>query len=279
MYHLTVRAFTIVLVFSHAIAAQAHHSRFQRMYVFGDSYSDIGEGYLDGNGPTAVAYLAEALGFPLIPSNKSSAANQSIDFAVSGAQTGNGEGRKIGSALLGFGMQNQVADFQNRLKEGKIQFDPTTTLFFLAGGLNDRNLTTATTVSNLESEIRTLYQSGARHFQIALLPTAIPGFADMGLRLNPALADIPAKMQTDLPGAQITLSHWGVFFDEVFHNPAQYGIADTTNACAGREIFSQDAKPCAAPDAHYYYHAAHPSTAVHKVVGLKMADEVTSQSK
>ena len=29
---------------------------FKQLFVFGDSYSDIGEGYLDGNGPTAVEY-------------------------------------------------------------------------------------------------------------------------------------------------------------------------------------------------------------------------------
>ena len=32
-------------------------TRYSRLYVFGDSYSDIGAGYIDGNGPTAVAYL------------------------------------------------------------------------------------------------------------------------------------------------------------------------------------------------------------------------------
>lgn len=32
------------------------------LYVFGDSYSDSGAGYLDGNGPTAVVYLATSLG-------------------------------------------------------------------------------------------------------------------------------------------------------------------------------------------------------------------------
>jgi len=31
-------------------------TRYSRLYVFGDSYSDIGAGYIDGNGPTAVAY-------------------------------------------------------------------------------------------------------------------------------------------------------------------------------------------------------------------------------
>jgi phospholipase/lecithinase/hemolysin len=55
------------------------------MYVFGDSYSDIGEGYLDGNGPTAVAYLAERLGFKLYPSNTADVRGKSLDYAVSGA--------------------------------------------------------------------------------------------------------------------------------------------------------------------------------------------------
>jgi hypothetical protein len=34
---------------------------YTQLYVFGDSYSDSGSGYLDTNGPTAVAYLAEHL--------------------------------------------------------------------------------------------------------------------------------------------------------------------------------------------------------------------------
>ena len=38
-------------------AASGPTTRYTRLYVFGDSYSDIGAGYIDGNGPTAVAYL------------------------------------------------------------------------------------------------------------------------------------------------------------------------------------------------------------------------------
>ena len=38
----------------------------KRLYVFGDSYSDIGEGYLDGDGPTAVAYFAKRLGLSVL---------------------------------------------------------------------------------------------------------------------------------------------------------------------------------------------------------------------
>jgi phospholipase/lecithinase/hemolysin len=90
-----------------------------RLYVFGDSYSDIGEGYLDGNGPTAVAYLADDLGFKLYPSNVADVSGKSLDFAVSGAQTGDGSGRKVKDALLGYGMRRQVDDFAAMVKAHK----------------------------------------------------------------------------------------------------------------------------------------------------------------
>jgi phospholipase/lecithinase/hemolysin len=65
-------------------------------------------------------------------------------------------------------------------------------------------------------------------------------------------------------------------------NPAQYGIHDTIHACAGREIFNQPVNACATPGEYYYYHSEHPSTAVHKVVGSKLNEEIreiTSKSR
>src|SRR5438309_11954244 len=85
-------------------------SAYKTIYVFGDSYSDIGEGYLDGNGPTAVFYFAEKLGIHLLPSNAQKSPDDSLDFAVSGADTGTGAGRKCENALVGYGMQNRVHD-------------------------------------------------------------------------------------------------------------------------------------------------------------------------
>jgi len=252
----------------------AQQQPYQRLYVFGDSYSDIGEGYLDGDGPTAVAYLARHLGINLLPSNAPRIAGQSLDFAVSGARTGEGAGNKIGGVLLGYGMRNQVNDFGALLKSRKITFVPKETLFFIAGGLNDSQLPTETTVANLKGEIKTLYALGARHFALALLPEAIPNFSAVGKRLNPALALIPAQLARELPNVQITLSQWGPFFDEVMRNPVQYGIRNTTDACAGRAIFKQDTTECHSPADHFYYHAGHPSTAVHKVVGEKLYREL-----
>jgi acetyl esterase/lipase len=253
-------------------AAQA----INRMYVFGDSYSDTGAGYVDGDGPTAVAYLARRLGFELKAANEAGASSQSLNFAVSGAQSGSGAGRKVKDALLGRGMVEQVNDFASRVQAKQIVFDPESTLFFLAGGLNDRSLPDGETASNLKAHIRKLYGLGARRFRIALLPEAIPAFSEVGKRLNPELRRIPGEIEKELAGAQIRLSNWGPFFDEVMRNPSAYGIENTTDKCAGRAIFNEDATPCARPSAFYYYHVGHPSTAVHRVVGEKLFEEVAS---
>ena len=63
-------------------------TRYSRLYVFGDSYSDIGAGYIDGNGPTAVAYLGWLMGLQVASSKAANAAGKSLVFAVSGAGTG-----------------------------------------------------------------------------------------------------------------------------------------------------------------------------------------------
>jgi len=239
----------------------------KRMYVFGDSYSDIGRGYVDGNGPTAVFYLARRLGLEMVPSNAADLRGKSLDFAVSGAQTGEGVGQTVSGALLGFGMKNQVAEFSAMVRSGAVSFDPKTTVFFLAGGLNDRHLPTAQTVANLEGEIQTLYALGARRFFVAILPEKIPSFSEVGVRLNPALEGIPAEMRVQLKNVEVETSRWGAFFDVVMVQAGKYGFTDTTGKCAGRMIFKEDATPCASPGTHYYYHANHPSNAVHKVVG------------
>lgn len=249
---------------------------YERIYVFGDSYSDNGAGYIDGNGPTAVAYFAQRMGLTLVPANGAPPDGMSLNFAVSGAQTGAGEGRNVKDSRLGYGMQNQVADFAALVEGGTIRFTPETTLFYITGGLNDRRLTGEETVANIERIIRELFGLGGRHFLIALLPTAIPSFSEVGQRLNPYLDKIPGEMRGELAGIDIRVSRWGAFFDEVMRNPSRYGITNTADKCAGRALFDEDATPCAAPEAYYYYHANHPSTAVHKVVGDMLYDEATT---
>jgi len=253
------------------------------LYAFGDSYTDSGAGYVDGNGPTAIVYLASSLGIAFTFAGDPHESDKSLNFAVSGARTGKSEGVKMRPAgaacgsnevLIRRGMQDQVADFSMRVTSGGLRFDPETTLFFLAGGLNDRNMATETSIANLESEIRTLYERGGRYFLVALLPRKIPEFANVGARLDPALARIPERLRSSLPGIHIELSRWGAHFDHVMEDPARYAITNVSDPCAGRALDGEDPTPCTNPDAHFYFHAGHPSTAVHRVVAREMQREL-----
>jgi len=246
----------------------------EKLFAFGDSYTDSGAGYVDGNGPTAIVYVAQDLGLPFTHAADPQGEGKGLNFAVSGARTGEGEGRKVKAALLGYGMQNQVRDFASRVEKGGIVFDPARTVFFIAGGLNDRTLETEVTVANLTAVVRGLHAAGARKFLLAVLPTKIPAFAPVGLRLNPALARLPGDLQRLLPDAEIRSSGWGAYFDAVMDDPAKYGISNTTDACAGRLIFDQDPKPRGDPRTYYFYHDGHPSTTVQRQVAHELKREI-----
>lgn len=250
-----------------APAAKAHP--YTMLYVFGDSYSDSGAGYVDSNGPTAVVYLARRLGIPFTYSTDPNHAGKGLNFAVSGAQSGDGDGRRLPTGqLLAFGMKNQIDSFVQDSRDGSIaKIDPDNTMFFFAGGLNDGGRPDGFTRANIEGEIDTLYGLGARRFMVAILPTKIPQFAKTGVRLNPELEKIPAEEQARHQGIRIANSQWGAFFDEIIANPAKYGLTDTTTLCAERDFGPGPEKPCANPDAHFFYHQGHPSTAAHRAVG------------
>ncbi len=252
---------------------------YTRLYVFGDSYSDTGAGYVDADGPTAVAYLARRLGIPFTYYGDQASKGKGLNFAVSGARTGAGGGKRYpGGELLGFGMKNQLDEFAALVKSGTVTFDPAQTMFFLAGGLNDRGTPAGYTKDNLEAEIDALYDLGARRFQVALLPVKIPAFATAGEQFNPELEKIPAEEQAKHPDIRIATSDWGPFFDQVITHPDLYGLTDTTTTCAGRAIKDENPDPCLHPETHFYYHAGHPSTAAHKAVGDLLYQEALTKA-
>lgn len=253
------------------------------LYAFGDSFTDSGAGYVDGNGPTSVVYLAQILGIPFTYAGDPNAGGKGLNFAVSGAQTGKSDGTRmrpatapcgIKEALLGRGMQTQVFDFVNSIQTGRIKFDPKTTLFFIAGGLNDSNLPTAATVSNLETEVRDIYKAGGRNFLVAIIPKKIPQFSTIGVRLDPAIEKIPLELRPSLRGAHIEISRWGDYFDQILERPAVHGITNTTDRCAGRELFGEDPAMCSAPRTYFFYHEGHPSTVVQRIVASQLSREV-----
>jgi len=250
------------------------------LYVFGDSYSDSGAGYVDANGPTAVVYLAQRLGIPFTYDGDPGSAGKGLNFAVSGASSGEGAGRSLPSGgTLGFGMKNQLENFLRYSKSGAIpKIDAANTMFFFAGGLNDGRRPDGFVRTNIESEIDTLYDLGARRFMVAILPTKIPQFAAAGRRVNPELEKIPAEERVKHPDMRIANSQWGSFFDEVITNPAKFGLTDTATSCSDRPFGPQKIPTCTNPDSHFFYHEGHPSTAAHRAVGELLYREAITKA-
>jgi phospholipase/lecithinase/hemolysin len=263
----------LALLLAATLPAQTTPHPYTALYVFGDSYSDTGAGFPYADGPTAIAYLAQRLAIPFTWYGAPDAKNKSLNFAVSAAKTGSNPGqREAPNALFALGMKNQVDEFAALLKSGQLHFDPAQTLFFLAGGLNDRGTPPGYTRLNEEAEIDTLYALGAHRFMVALLPTQIPAFASAGTAFNPEIARIPTEEQAKHPDIRIALSNWGLFFDQVITHPAAYGLTDTTTPCATLTL-APDQPHCASPETHFYYFTAHPSTAAHRAVASLLYTE------
>jgi len=267
----------LVLLFAVLVAPCARASAdFNRLYVFGDSYSDMGAGYLAGNGPTSIAYMAQRMNLPLTHSRDPHADSGSIDFAVAGADTGLNPGVKTNGLLLEVGMINQVQDFAARVRSKAIVFNPDTTLFFIAGGLNDDKRPVDVSVGNITRQIEILKSVGARHIVLALLPTKIPDFAENAERLNPAYEKLVPALRQKL-GIDMRLSPWGSYFDEIIGHPEKYGITNTKDQCAfSVPLGEKKADPCPDPRKYFYYYNDHPSTWVNKLVGDKLYEELVA---
>jgi cholinesterase len=153
------------------------------LFVFGDSYSDTGAFFPLTNGNTAVGYLAQNFGITLTTSKNLDPGTDGVNFAESGARVFVGPNPPNTQPRS---LTQQVAEFQNYVDDNEVSFTPDSTLFFLAGGLNDHNLVTSAQVNAATtSQVSTLYSLGARIFEIALLPQDIPAFTDSALNFNP----------------------------------------------------------------------------------------------
>jgi outer membrane lipase/esterase len=281
-----------------------------QLFVFGDSLSDQGNGYLRtggtfppapyagraSNGPVAVEYLAAGLGIPLAPSVAGG-----TNYAVLGAATGpvtfappappittdNYAAVAYGQpALSGTGVLAQVQAFA---MSGSL-FDPGSTLFFVWAGSNDlfinpSQTTAADAVQNLALALGTLYSLGARQFLVPNMPDlaltpwgrSLDPATQAGLSLlaggfNAGLEQVLQQFDT-LPGTGLSRFDSFAFLHEVWANPAAYGFTNATSPCFTGD-FTIGATVCADPDSYVFWDGVHPSTATHQILGDRFAEAV-----
>jgi cholinesterase len=234
------------------------------LFVFGDSYSDTGAFVPLTNGSTAVGYLAQNFGITLTTSKNSDPGTDGVNFAESGARVFVGPNPPSTQPRS---LTQQVGEFQNYVDNNEVSFNPASTLFFLAGGLNDHTTSSAQIDAATTSQIATLYSLGARVFEIALLPQDIPAFTNSALNLNPGYEALVPELQAEFPDATIALSNWGPDYDNIIMNPSEFGMTNVTDPCAGPPV-------CATPDTFFYYFNSHPSDASHHIVGNDLFTEV-----
>jgi phospholipase/lecithinase/hemolysin len=280
-------------------------SPIDRFYVFGDSYSDGGNGYSMvqrpprppyearySNGLTAVEYLAKTFGTPLRNSNEGRLpANSNINFAVSGAWTStkNNDAPMDGKT----GLLSQVSDFEKLGSSGITRFDPQTALFFIGIGINDalfgtiNGVDTATIISeavqNVEKAVRSLHKSGARHIAIGTIPNV--GMSPRAATLSPeklaavnsAVAGINLgylrqsnALRSSLH-ADIFVVPWGQYYDSIISAPRAYGLM-TAASCISRAAGGAQSV-CPKPEQNVFWDQLHPTTATHALVGRRLATQ------
>jgi cholinesterase len=250
---------------SSILSLPAHAVVINDLFVFGDSYSDTGAYVELSNGPTAVGYLAQDFGITLTTSKNADPGTDGVNFAESGARI------SVGPPPPGQprSLTQQVGEFQNYVDTDKVTFNPSTSLFFLLGGLNDHNLiTSAQANAATAAQVATLYSLGARIFEIALLPASVPPFTDSADNFNPGYEALVPELQAEYPDATFNLSNWGPDYDYIHDNPSQYGLTNTTDPC------NNFTTTCSAPNTYFYYYVDHPSTYVHQIVGNELYNEV-----
>jgi outer membrane lipase/esterase len=304
-----IRKLWVLLVVVLLAPAVASAAPITSLYVFGDSLSDQGNGFIltggfppapyaqrASNGPVAVERLAADLGIALAP-----AALGGTNYAVVGAATGlvlipgssppafvdNIAAISYGQpALLGTSLLNQVAEF---LLTGPV-IDPAGSLFFVWGGANDFSInpsaqTAVNAATNIATAINALYLDGARQFLVPNLPDlsrtpygqALPPFERAGLQaltvgFNNTLAAALSAL-SGLPGIDITTVDTFALVNTILANPGAFGFSNVSSPCLTGD-FAAGAVICPNPGTFVFWDSLHPTTAAHGVLGDAFARAV-----
>lgn len=280
---------TLALLGLASMAAQAATPSYSNLYVFGDSYCDVGNlfaatggalpaaPYYNGrfsNGPIWLDHVAGYLGLPLTASLLGG-----TDYAFGGAWVTAPE------SVTGVPSVPQQVELYLSQHGGKA--DPKA-LYILEGGGNDiLNTTTGSpdalgyqiAVGIAESEVL-LRQAGARHFlipnlfNVGLLPAAA-GNVDFAAAASTATNKwedellMVEELQQDVDILRIDVFS---LLNAVETDPTHFGFTDVTDPCLTTAV-------CSDPDHTFFWDIHHPSEFGHAFFAVTLENALARQSE
>jgi phospholipase/lecithinase/hemolysin len=156
-------------------------------------------------------------------------------------------------------------------------------LYFVWGGANDF-LTLDSPIlaaQNIAGHVGTLATAGAAHILVPNLPdlSLTPFVQDAGLQalaqaftlgFNAELAVQLGNLSALFPGTDIVQFDTFAFLNDVVTNPADYGFANSQDACLPSILVA----PCANPDGYVFWDGFHPTTQADAVIASAFAQAV-----
>lgn len=199
---------------------------------------------------------------------------QSVNFAFGGAQTGENGSGEFGDLIPG--IQQQVEWFidDHQLLDKTADSDA---LYVISGGRNDYtdlSINPEDVVSNIESEIQSLYDIGARDFLVSnlvdlgQLPATPSELADSFTKKteihNNILEETVNELNDSLTGADIVILDLNFLFDDVLENPSDYDLTNVSAPYLDPVTLMPSAN--ADVDEYLFYDEVHPTVVGHDIL-------------
>ncbi len=270
-----------------SVAAQAATPKYDNLYVFGDSYCDVGNLFLAtggaepaapyydmrfSNGPLWVDHVAGFLGVPLTASLLGG-----TDYAFGGAWVTEPEATT--------GVPSVPQQVESYLIQHGGKADPNA-LYILEGGGNDILDTTTGTPEELGYQIAEgiarseslLRQAGARHFvipdlfNVGLLPAAAGNvsFAEAASVATNQWEDELLRSENALQGVDMIRINVFSLLNAVETDPTHFGFTDVTDPCLTTVV-------CSDPDHTFFWDTHHPTEFGHAFFAVTLENALARQ--
>ena len=215
--------------------------------------------------------------------------DRSVNFAYGSATTGASGTGELGELIPG--VQQQVDFFITDHLQTNQTADEEALYIFWAGS-NDYFVPDADpelVVSNIETEIESLYGLGAREFLVLNLPDlgAAPAANNPELAVSPEeLSELSSthnlllesgieELEDSLTGIDITLLEIDALFADALANPEEFGLTNVTEPFLDPITFIPTAG--ANPDEYLFFDNIHPTAAVHAIIGDSVLETLTAE--